>query len=89
MIEWLDKHLISEWRQAWRFSSVQMAAMASAITGTIAASPDLLLSMIAFLPSEHSLRHVIIGAVVLVVFILPTLARLWDQGKSDADTAAE
>jgi hypothetical protein len=83
MIEWLDRHLITGWRESWRFSSVQMAAVASAITGTIAASPDLLLSMISFLPSNHWLRLVIIAAVVLVVFILPTVARLWDQGAAD------
>lgn len=87
MIDWLDAHLVPEWRQSWRMFSVQTAAVASAIGGTITASPDLLLALVQFLPDNHWLRFALIAAVVVTIFIVPTLARLWNQEASDDATA--
>ncbi|UPT53064.1 hypothetical protein [Synechococcus phage Yong-M3-232] len=84
MMDWLDTHFVPEWRDSWRWASVQTAAVASAVGGTIAASPDLLLSLTAFLP-DGPLRWGIVATVVLVMFVVPTVARLWRQG----DDAAE
>jgi len=79
MIEWLRSRLVPEAGEWWRLSEIQLAGAFAAIGGSIAAHPDILLSLTAFLPSEGPWRVLVIGAVVLVLFIVPTLARLWDQ----------
>lgn len=79
--------LIDEARHAWRMASVQLAAAAAILAGVLTANPSLALGLIAFIP-PGPVRYLIAGAVGLVVFALPTLARLWKQpgvkGKTDA-----
>ena len=87
-VDWLDGHLIPQWREGWRFFSVQLAAIAAAVMGSIAAAPDMLLSLVAFLPHGGWLQIALIAAVVIVVFVVPTVGRLWDQSSSN-DTGEE
>jgi len=78
--------LIDEARQAWRMASVQLAAAAAILAGVLTANPHLALGLIAFIP-PGPLRYLLAAGVGLVVFALPTIARLWHQpkvkGKSD------
>lgn len=79
----MSKWLIDEANNWWRFWSVRIAAIAAIVAGVLTASPGLLLGLIGMLP-QGIWRTVIAGAVSLVVFVIPTLARIWKQGgKSD------
>lgn len=84
MLEFLDKHLVPEWRRAWKWSSVQLAAIISAAVTAFAANPQLLLSIINFMPTDPTQRAFAAVAVGAVAFFGPTLLRLWNQeGKAD------
>lgn len=84
MIDWLDKHFVPEWRKAWRWSSVQFAALISTAITAFAANPQLLLSIINYLPTDPAGRGLLAVAVGAVAFFGPTVLRLWDQEKRDA-----
>jgi hypothetical protein len=83
MIEWLDKHFVEGWRDAWRWASVRGAGVFGAIVAALAAQPDLLLGIINFMPAEPIERAGMAIGVGLVAFFGPTILRLWDQEKSD------
>lgn len=82
---WFDRHFIDNWRDSWQFGSVQLAALASATGGVIAASPDLLLSLVHFLPEGGWLRPAIISLVVIVMFVVPWVLRVWRQEEVDGN----
>jgi hypothetical protein len=85
MIDWLDKHLVPEWRKAWKWSSVQLAALVSTAIGALAAQPQLMLSIVNYMPADPAQRALAAIAVGGIAFFGPTLLRLWQQGgKSDA-----
>lgn len=86
MIEWLDKHFVPEWRKAWKWSSVQLAALISAAVTAFAAQPQLLLSIVNYMPADPAQRAIAAIAIGFIAFFGPTVLRLWKQGKSD-DTA--
>lgn len=75
----MNRWLIAEWRGAWRWWSVRIAGIAAIIAGVLTAHPSLLLGLIAMLPGGVW-RNVMAAGVGLVVFVIPTLARLWKQG---------
>lgn len=75
----MSRWLIAEWRGAWRWWSVRIAGIAAIVAGVLTASPGLLLGLIGMLP-QGRWRTVSAIAVALVVFVIPTLARLWKQG---------
>lgn len=79
MIDWLDKHLVPEWRRAWSFLSVRAAGLFAAVISAFAAQPDLLLGIINFMPTDPVRRAVMAVAVGLVAFFGPTALRLWNQ----------
>lgn len=80
MIDWLDKHLVPEWREAWNMASVRLAAAVSALVTAFSASPDLLLGIISFMPTDAVTRAFMAVGVGLVAFFGPTVVRLWKQG---------
>ncbi len=80
MMDWLDKHLVPEWRRAWKWSSVQLAALISAVVTAFAAQPQLLLSIINYMPADPTERALAAIAIGGVAFFGPTLLRLWKQG---------
>lgn len=82
-MNWFDRHFVANWRTSWRWFSVQTAAVSAAVGGAIAASPELLLQLVMFLPEEGWLRWALVASVVIVMFIVPTIARLWDQEEHD------
>jgi len=88
MIDWLDKHLVPEWRKAWRFSSVQLAALIGAVVTAFASNPQLLLGIINFMPTDPTQRAVAAVAVGAVAFFGPTVLRLWQQGSKPDGNAA-
>jgi hypothetical protein len=86
MIDWLDKHLIPEWRKAWQFSSVQLAALIGAVVTAFASNPQF--GIINFMPTDPMQRAVAAVAVGAVAFFGPTVLRLWQQGSKPDGNAA-
>jgi hypothetical protein len=87
MIDWLDKHLVPEWRRAWKWSSVQFAALISAAVTAFAAQPQLLLSIINYMPADPMQRALAAIAIGGIAFFGPTVLRLWNQGSTPDDAA--
>ncbi len=83
MIEWLDKHLVPEWRKAWKWSSVQLAALVSTAVAAFASQPQLLLSIINYMPADPTQRALAAIAIGGIAFFGPTVLRLWKQGASN------
>jgi len=86
-----DKHLVDDWREWPKMATVRMYGALAAVGGTITAAPDLLLSLVMFLPDNSIWRWLLVAAVVLTMFVFPTLVRLWKQLDDDAapDSAVE
>jgi hypothetical protein len=91
MIEWLDNHFVPEWRKAWKWSSVQLAAIASAAIAAFASQPHLLLSIVNYMPADPVQRAAAAIAIGGIAFFGPTVLRLWNQekAKTDEPTGAE
>lgn len=75
-----DKYLIPEWRESWRYASVQAAAVAGTVGATIAGYPDLIITLAAMMGGTPQLQAVVIAFVIVVVAL-----RLWNQEAGDAD----
>lgn len=73
--------LIEEWRSAWRWWSMRLAAVGSIAVAYVLAYPDILLSTLNALPPE--MRAVFPPAIGFVLFALVSIARLVKQGKHD------
>lgn len=81
-VTWLDmlkSHLIDDCRRWYKLASVWLAALAGALTAVIVANQGLALGLLAYLPGGfwRTLVAVFIG---FVVFVVPTITRLWKQG---------
>lgn len=87
MTDWLDKYLVPEWRKAWKWSSVQFAALIGALVTAFASQPQLLLSIINYMPADPTQRAFAAIAVGAVAFFGPTVLRLWKQGGKTDDAA--
>lgn len=73
--------LIEDWRDFWRFWSVRLAAVGTAITGLLVAFPDAALAAWAILPHElkSSIPPQYMPLIGVVVFALSIVARLIRQ----------
>lgn len=80
MMDCLDNHLVPEWRKAWRWSSVQFAAAVSAAVTAFAANPQLLFTVLNYLPADPTQRGLAAVGIGLIAFFGPTVLRLWQQG---------
>ena len=67
--------LVSNWRQSWRWLSMQAFALQGAVAGAWLAVPD---DMRASVPSEW------LAACALVLTVLGAIGRLVPQGGGDA-----
>lgn len=72
--------LIEEVRHAWKMWSIRIAAIAGILAGVIASNQSIALGLVYFLP-EGKWRIVAGAGIGLVVFVIPTLARLMKQQK--------
>lgn len=86
---WFDRHFVDNWRTSWQFTSVQLGAVVAATGGVIASSPDLLLALVHFLPETGWLRPALIALVVIVMFVVPWLVRVWKQEETDDQAPTE
>lgn len=88
MMEWLDQHLVDEWRKAWKWSSVQLAAVFGAGLTTFFSQPQLALSIINYMPADPTERAFAALAIGAVAFFGPTVLRLWQQGGKASEPTA-
>ena len=72
--------LVEEARQAWRWWSVRMAALAGIVAGALVAQPQILTGLVAYVPEQW--RPAASALAGIVVFAAPTLARIVKQGLS-------
>ena len=73
--------LIEDWRNFWRFWSVRLGIVGSAITGVLIAFPDVALSAWAMMPADLKLLIPLqyMPLIGVVVFALSIVARLVKQ----------
>ena len=71
-------HLVDDARQAWRWWSVHMAAIAGVVVAALVAQPEILTGLMAYVPTHW--RPVASSLAGALAFAAPTLARLLKQG---------
>ena len=74
-------NLIADWRKAYKFWSIRLAAAASAFIATVLANPDMITNTLNSLPPEA--RAFISPVVGVVIFGVVYLSRIIDQKKKD------
>lgn len=78
LTDWLDAHLVADWRQSWRWISIQIAGFGGIVATAIATNTDVILTLIPMLAGSGWLQWIIITVTILVI-----LARLWKQRSAD------
>ena len=80
---WLKQHLIADCGRWWKLASVWLAGLAGILSTVIVANQGLALALMNYLPTGfwRTLVAVFIG---MVVFVVPTITRLWQQKPPDA-----
>lgn len=74
----LDKYLVSDWRDSWRWFSVQAVPVATGAMMAVAAYPDLLVMLASMLGGSERLQAVILVGALSIVAV-----RLWNQEADD------
>ena len=75
--------LVKDWKQSWKWLSVQLAAIGATISGIVIAFPEAIIHTLALMPPhlvEELARYKF--EIACVLFITAILARLLNQGKS-------
>lgn len=77
----MKPELIENWRQCWRFWSVRLAAVGTALTGLLIAFPDAALYAWALMPVEFkaAIPPQYMPLIGVGVFVLSIVARLIRQ----------
>ena len=78
----LDRYLVPDWRDAWRWWSVQLQAVYAVLAALFADGAMIALGL-AGVTSSDRLRITLMAAVGLMWFIPPVVARLHNQGKAE------
>ena len=75
--------LIEDWRNFWRFWSVRLGIIGSAITGVLIAFPDVALSAWAMMPADlkAAIPERYMPLIGVVVFVASLIARAIKQTK--------
>lgn len=74
--------LVDNWKQAWRWWSVRLAAIGAAIAGTLIVAPESILQAWALLPADmQASLEAYRGYIALAAFGLAIVARLVEQPK--------
>ena len=75
--------LIEDWRNFWRFWSVRLGIVGSAITGVLIAFPDVALSAWAMMPADlkSAIPERYMPLIGVVIFVASLIARAIKQTK--------
>lgn len=79
MIDWLDKHLVPEWRAFWKRWSVQFGALVASSIGAILSQPNLMFTVLNYLPADPMQRGLAAAAIALFIWFAPTVLVLLKQ----------
>lgn len=82
-MNWLKDRLIADCSRWWKLASVWLAAAAGILSAVIVANQGLALGLIGYLPGGF-MRTLVAVSIGIVVFIVPTITRLWKQGDGGA-----
>jgi hypothetical protein len=75
LLNWLDAKLIPQWRDSWKFSSVQVVT----VFGTLVATyPDLFITFLTLMITHPVARLLAIAGVIAVIAL-----RLWNQQETE------
>mgnify|MGYP003502965533 FL=1 len=79
----LELELIEDWRNFWRFWSVRLGIVGSAITGVLIAFPDVALSAWAMMPADlkSAIPEHYMPLIGVVIFVASLIARAIKQTK--------
>lgn len=75
--------LIEDWRNFWRFWSVRLGIVGSAITGVLIAFPDVALSAWAMMPADlkSAIPERYMPLIGVIIFVASLIARAIKQTK--------
>ena len=75
--------LIEDWRNFWRFWSVRLGIVGSAITGVLIAFPDVALSAWAMMPADlkSAIPERYMPLIGVIIFVASLIARAIKQMK--------
>lgn len=81
--------LINDWRNFWRFWSVRLGVIGSALTGFFVAFPDQALQAWALLPADLKayLPQQYMPMIGVAIFVLSLIARIIKQKKLENENA--
>lgn len=85
ILDWLDQHFVEEWRDAWRWLSIQLNAVPAFFLALF--SPDYIMIPLglAGVTASDTLRIALMIGAALGWFIFSSGVRLWDQTSKEAD----
>lgn len=78
----VSARLVDDWRDAWKWASVRLAALGGMIAAVAAAAPGFARELWDQLPGE--VRSTLPVWAPVLVTALPIIVRLYKQGKPDA-----
>jgi hypothetical protein len=81
MIDWLDNHLIPEWRKLHKRWSVQFATLPAIAVGAMVAQPSVIFTVLNYLPVDTVSRAIAAVCIALFVWFAPTLLVALPQRK--------
>lgn len=79
MLEFLDKHLVPEWRAFWKRWSVQFGALVASSIGAIIAQPNLMFTVLNYLPADPVQRGIAAAGIAVFIWTAPTILVLLRQ----------
>lgn len=78
-VEEKQSRIVEDWRDAWKWLSVQFAALASVLTGAALSNLDILAAVLSMAPPE--VRGFVPIGVSVGLFAVVLLLRLWKQNR--------
>lgn len=69
--------------------SMKLAAAVSVVVGLLAGNTDILLALISIIPEAPLPRLLFAGALMVLTYLGPRIARFWPQGDLDSKEGAE
>ncbi|MBD2842718.1 DUF7940 domain-containing protein [Erythrobacter rubeus] len=81
MTGFIEKHLVPDWKESWRYASNQFTVAVSAIAGFLVDHVAEFTSLLAFMP--RSLQPFGGVGVTLILVILGLGGRLWNQHRDE------
>lgn len=79
-MSWFEKHIISDWKESWRFHSSQAIAAVGFASTVIAGYPDLMIMLAQLLGGSSGVQ-----ALVITITFIILLLRIWRQDDEESN----